>query len=50
MNELDPTIGHKHDRSFEQLNEAMFQATLNGDELQILNLQNEMRLRFGDLL
>lgn len=43
-------IGHRHDHNFEELNEALFQATLNGDEAQIMQLQNQMRTRFGDLL
>lgn len=50
MLDKDPTIGHRHDHSFEEMNEALFQATLNGDETQILTLQQEMRMRFGDLL
>ncbi len=43
-------IGHRHDRSFQELNEELFEATLSGDETQIMMLQGEMRRRFGDLL
>ena len=50
MLDRDPTIGHRHDRSFEELNESLFQATLDGDEVRIMGLQQEMRMRFGDLL
>lgn len=50
MIDRDPTIGHRQDRSFEEMNEALFQATLDGDETHIMALQQEMRLRFGDLL
>jgi len=42
-------IGHRHDRSFEELSESISKAALMGDELQIKSLQEEMRLRFGDL-
>lgn len=49
MLDRDPTIGHKHDRSFEELNEALFQATFQGDEARIVSLQDEMRQRFGNL-
>ncbi len=42
-------IGHRHDRSFEELSESLFQATLMGDEPKIRSLQDEMRQRFGNL-
>lgn len=49
MHDFDATIGHRQDRSFEEMNEALFQATLEGNETKIMTLQQEMRMRFGDL-
>ncbi len=49
MIDRDPTIGHRQDRSFEEMNDALFQATLEGNETKIMTLQQEMRMRFGDL-
>jgi hypothetical protein len=42
-------IGHRHDASLEELNDALFEATLNGHEAQIAALQEMMRQRFGNL-
>lgn len=49
MHDEHPMLGHRHDRSFEEMNEALFQATLEGNETKIMSLQQEMRTRFGDL-
>lgn len=50
MHEPDPTIGHRDDASFEELNNALFEATLAGDEQHIMQLQQDLRTRFGHLL
>lgn len=49
MLDKDPTIGHRLDRSFEQINEALNEAVLLGDEAKIMALQQEARMRFGNL-
>ncbi len=43
-------MGHRNDASFEALNDALFEATLTGDEARIQTLQETLRKRFGDLL
>ena len=49
MFDTDPTIGHRLDRSHEQMKDELFLAVMNGDETRIMTLQQEMRMRFGDL-
>lgn len=42
-------IGHRHDASLQELNEALFEATLEGHEGKIASIQQQLRARFGDL-
>jgi hypothetical protein len=45
----DPTIGHRHDRTLDEMSEVLFQLTLKGDEPGIRAVQEQMRAQFGDL-
>ncbi len=49
MFDQDPTIGHRLDRSFQEINDALNEAVLVGDEVKIMALQQEARMRFGNL-
>lgn len=42
-------LGHRDDATLSELNEALFEATLNGNEQKIRSLQETMRERFGGL-
>ena len=42
-------IGHRHDASLQELNDALFIATLHGKEADIAQIQETLRQRFGNL-
>lgn len=42
-------IGHRHDASLQELNDALFEATLEGHEGKIAAIQQTLRQRFGNL-